>query len=325
MLETRRVDIDYPSIIEFSPSENNIYALSYGEPSKLVRIHLPAFTYDQNFDVIELDGGAHDLTVSPDGLRCWVVHSTWPLNGDSFADFHLDAPPDTGIMTEIDLTTYTVSASITIPSVPSSVYISPSVNKLFALHQKYYREYDPNATCRAQSIPIIESDRITIYNVENFGRPILELDELLGGRHDSEILNIFSLSNWDDTGLMMAIPNVIPGSPEFSMRVANTSDYTTFDLAFEDANGDAMGAKYFQKVPGQNIMWVAIEYGFPVAEPGPHENLLVRVNTIEPYNHEVFICDEAIEPFGDFEVSNDGNTLYLTVPNTGELIVWSPD
>ncbi|MCX6647188.1 MAG: hypothetical protein NTY09_12650 [bacterium] len=325
MLEIRRVEIIYPSIIEFSPAENYIYAISYGNPSSLVRIHLPSFTYNPNNDVIELDGGVNDLTISPDGSRCWIVHSTWPLNGDSFTDFNLDAPPDTGILTEIDLSNYSISSSISIPSVPSSVYYSPTAEKLFVQHQKYYREYDPNATGRAQSIPLIEGDIITIYDVENIGRPVKEFQELVGGRHESNILNIFALNNWDDSGSNMIIPNVIPRSPEFSARVVDTNNYSTFDLIFEDANTDAMGAKYFHKVPGQNILWVAIEYGFPVAVEGPHENFLIRVNTIEPYNHEIFICEEAIEPFGDFEVSNDGETLYLTVPNTGEIIVWSPD
>ncbi len=41
-------------------------------------------------------------------------------------------------------------------------------------------------------------------------------------------------------------------------------------------------------------------------------------------DYDFFPVDEATDDLGDFAISPDGTTFYLTVPNTGEIIVWQP-
>jgi len=68
-------------------------------------------------------------------------------------------------------------------------------------------------------------------------------------------------------------------------------------------------------------MWATVSAG-QLSESDERE-LMVRINrsTLE---YDFFPIDEATDDLGDFAISPDGTTFYLTVPRTGEIIVWQP-
>lgn len=324
MEETRRFNVDWPTYMDISPDGSFLYAIKFYDPCEFVRIRLS----DGQINRIQLEGEAKDFVLNANASKAWLVRRLWPLYPTPYSDPNYDAPPATGRLSEIDLTTFTVTQTQTIESMPESIWYSPVAERLFVYHglTNAIIETIPVSpgSNRVYERLLEEHERITIYDVSMPGFIRVEPEELDGGGHLIS-WHTARLSNWDDAGTFMAIPSPVHSLPPFSMRVANAVDLSTFDLTFDDANGNPIGALYFKKVPGQNVMWVANDTGNDIPGITATRKFAVRVETTPPYNHEIYIVDEATDQYGDFAVSPDGNTLYLTLWKTGEIIVWSPD
>jgi hypothetical protein len=322
MEEIRRFSVEWPTFIKLSNDDAYIYTIKYDAPCKFIKIRIS----DGVSVDITLDGEAEDFTISPDFSRAWVLHRTWPLMGTNYTDPNDDAPPASGLLTEVNLSSFTVSQTQTIESMPCSVWYSEDADRVFVYHELSDQEIEhvQEGNGRSYRELVGQQEIITIYDVSIPGTIRVEPEELRGGGHNYVWLSAH-LSNWDDDGNYMAIPSPVNGMPAVSMRVANTETLESFNLTFPDANGNPMGCQYFIKVPGQNVIWAVINYGKDVPGLTATHKMVVRVETNPPYNHEVFVVNEAQEKFGDFTVSPDGNTLFLTLWRNGEVIEWSPD
>jgi DNA-binding beta-propeller fold protein YncE len=319
----RTFPITWPTVFELSPDGNYVYAISEGAPSHLVKIRLS----DGQTNQLELEGEAKDLAINPDGDTLWVVHRTWPVSGDVFTDPGIDAPPNTGRLSKIDLVNFSLVLTQTIESVPVSIWFSDYTDPplVYVLHETYRTDYiehvsqsDPNA---AWAEITGTWNPVTIYNSDSLRR---QEQELAGGAHNFDFLSA-GLANWSDNNRYLAIPSPANGMPAFSIRIVDLDNpESPTDLIFEDHYQNAMGVKYVHKVPGLDIAWCAVNSGFSNPNQGYNKAMVVRVNTATN-EHEVFYVNEAENFFGDFAVSPDGNTLYLTVPKAGHVIVWSPD
>jgi hypothetical protein len=330
MQQINSFDLDsswYPSYIVMSPDDTFLYVTCYGQPnSGLMRINT---TNGQITGPIALSGACKNLAINPAGSRLWAIHRTWPLAGDGYTDPDYDAPLNTGLISEIDTASFQAIQSISIPSVPESIWFSPSSSRLFVLHALSESREREVSVPPDSSYSYLEEmwERITIYDASMPGRIVLVPEELKGGGHS--ILGFYpaQLSGWSDSGEYLAIPNLFPGLPQFSMRVANTQTLTTFDLIFPDIKEEAMGTFFSHKVLGQNTVWAAMCAGkinpddYPVSG-----NIALRVSTVFPYDYQPYAVNEAPPgQLGDFAVSPDGQILYMTVPTMGRVIKWFPD
>jgi hypothetical protein len=324
MVEIRSFTVLRPYLIGLSSDEDYVYTLSIGMPGYLVRIRLS----DGFTDSIEVEGEPRGFELDYPNHRMWVIHRLWPPNNTPVGDPNSDAPPGTGRLSEIDLLTFTVTQTQTIESVPESVWYSPVAERLFVYHGLTHHENDEipiePGSDRVVQVMGESHERITIYDVSTLGLIRVEPEELNGGGHFID-WSIGAMVSWDDSGAYVAIPSIVSPMPPFSMRVANASDLSFFDLTFDDANETPIGALNFNKVPGQNVVWVVNGQGSDIQGGYGAHKFAVRVETTPPYNFETYIVNEATGQYGDFAVSPDGNTLYLTQWTTGEIIVWSPD
>ena len=309
-----------------SPDESYLYAVCMqAGPGKVARVDLT--TMQQTF--LSLTGDPVDIAVDPNGSRMWVVHRTYPWLGDSIPDPNLNnAPPETGYLAEIGLSNFTISDEIPILSVPYSVWFSPTEERLFVSHDLSQKETEDHFVRDGGVYKIVtaEWERVTIYDVSQLGDITPLSQELHGASPATFSLVPDLLESWSDDGSCLAISNPAVGCPPFSMRVADAGDFTSFDLTFPDANNEAMGVYYAQKVPGHDVLWTKIGEGRAQVgyDPQP-SNILVRVETESPYDFQAYLVNEVTTKLGHFAVSPDGDTLYISITSGGDIIKWIPD
>ncbi len=325
MQALRYLPITWPTVMRLSPDGEYLYAISVGTPSHLVQIRLS----DGVTSLLEVEGEAKDFALDSTCETAWVVHRTWPQSGDVFTDPGADAPPNTGRLTKIDLISFSPVLTQTIESVPISVWFSDygEVPRLYVLHETYRYEavFHSLGSAGGHEVGWNETtacwDPVTTYDPDSLR---LEMEEYRGGGHNFDFLAA-RLSNWSDDGRFLAIPSAANGQPAFSLSILDRANPATQnDLVFEDYRGNVMGGKYVHKVPEINTAWAAVSIGFTSPELGAQKAILVRVDTVSN-DFDIFNVDEAASFWGDFAVSADGNTLYLTQPKTGEVLVWSPE
>ena len=120
----------------------------------------------------------------------------------------------------------------------------------------------------------------------------------------------------------MMVPACINPQPRYSFRVIDAMDGSVaFDSSHIMYNGLPCHLEYAHPSPDWEYMWATVSAG-QLSESDERE-LMVRINrsTLE---YDFFPIDEATDDLGDFAISPDGTTFYLTVPRTGEIIVWQP-
>ncbi len=319
MLELRRFLVPNPAYIYLDDDETYLYAISCQWPDRIYRIQLS----DGDSTYLTLEGRLGDLALDSQGGRLWAVHFVWPEPDEM--THALDAPshPDTGRLSEISLGDFQVSRSMVIEAVPTSVWYSPYSEKVYVAHQlRRFIHDDAYEHGGWDSFEVI-GNPITIYGLDQ--ERLYLIGEVFGGHHDSFLYIPYHLGAWDDEGRYLVAPSPITGRPDFSLRVIDTvDDSVEFDLQFPSYyEGQLVTAKYVQKVPGDDVLWVAIRLGVLYPDFPGEDGVVVRVNTLT-LEHDVFVIENVGSRFGDFAVSPDGDTLYLTAPSAGRVIVWSP-
>jgi len=256
MTTIRSFQIAYPEAMTLSNDELFLYVESGWEPGYINKIRLS----DGFTDSIPIEGEPEDLVVDFSNDRLWVMHRTWPLDGDEVMDINDDAPANSGIITEIDLNSFSIACQQPVMAIPTTIIYSPETEKLFVLHAltdttvDFFEVWDKDETGIGYDIVSSEWEKISVYDVSNPGAIGLISENLKGG---SEAFAPFSpqLELWTDSGSHIAVPNAIPYKPEFSLRIFNSENFSHFDLFFPDANSQAIGCYYLHKVPSENILW----------------------------------------------------------------------
>ena len=321
MQQIRQFQITRPSFMDLSEDGLYLYAISRGNQASIKRICLS----DGNIDQLILEGDVISQSYDPNGNRLWVVHRTWPMDGDIMNG--LEPPPAfEGIITEIDTINFTISESLPIDSYPISVWYSRFSDKLYVMHGLERTEpegYETEGGGFVTTGAALLCNPITIYGLDQ--DRIYYIGEVMGGFYNDHAIPA-QLENWDDNGRYLAVPSSAYGVPSISVRVIDTyDDSIAFDLIFPTYFDSPLPVNFVKKVTGSNDFWAM------VCGDRPYENLpegswvVVRVDT-DTLEYELYTISQInAKFFGDFDLSADGSTLYLTVPVTGEIIVWSPD
>ena len=148
------------------------------------------------------------------------------------------------------------------------------------------------------------------------------IDEVYGGADFEDDVNWSEISRWDESGSLMFIPSCVCAEPPYSFKVIDTQDNSeVFTEALNLYANWIAGLQYAHPSPDWEYMWATVSAG-QLSESDERE-LMVRINrsTLE---YDFYPIDEATDDLGDFAISPDGTTFYLTVPRTGEIIVWQP-
>ncbi len=321
MQQVRQFQIEWPAYMELSEDELYLYAISRAVTASIKRMRLS----DGNIDQIILEGDVISLSYDPDGNRLWVVHRTWPMDGDVMNG---PAPPPSyaGILTEIDTTDFAISQNLAIESYPISVWYSQYSDKVYVMHGLVRTEpagFETEGGGFVTTGVALLCNPITIYGLDQ--DRLYCIGEVMGGFYNDDVMPA-QLDKWDDDGRYMAVPSSSYGIPSFSMRVIDTyDDSVAFDLIFPTYFDSPLPVNFVKKVTGNTDFWVMVSGDIPYENLPEGSWVVVRVNT-DTLEHEIYTIDQVnARLFGNFAVSPDGNTLYLTVPHTGEIIVWSPD
>ncbi len=320
MLEVRRFSVPMPTTIYLDSDEEYIYASSDTWPGGVYRIQL----IDGQSSSLTLEGEIYDLAIDKQNNRLWAVHLIWPQFDELFSETEAYLHPNTGRLTEIDLDNFQVTRELEIEPLPTAVWYSQYSNKVYVVHHlRRFEPYDPSSYGSMESMKYF-GNPITIYGLDQ--ENLHKIGENFVGHHDKSLIIPYHIGNWDDSGRYLVVPSPISGRPEFSLEVIDTVDDSIENyISFPGyPPGDLMTTKYIQKVPNIDVLWSTILFGRPDPEIYEGNRFIARVNTVT-LEYEIFTIDNVNYSFGDFAVSPDGNTLYLTVPNTGEIIVWSPD
>ncbi len=312
MMELRRFAIVQPTFMVLSPDGEYLYTVC-SDPGKLVRIRLS----DSQINEIPLEGEGTGLFLEANGERLWVVHRTWPLPGDlagiEFVGGHLN----TGLLTEVNTVNFSVNTTISINEVPMSVWYSEFSNKIYVIHEDFwYSSPDwENADELANIITIYTSNAGSLQNI----------GWMVGGMTDASLGTAIpnQVSSWSDDGRYLVVPCASQARPDYSLRVIDTIDDSVFlDITLHgNPIGNTVFIKYVQKIPGVDILWCAVRYGVPEGMSGS-ELWMARIN-ISTLEYEFYPVPQGKLSFGDFAVDSDCDTLYLTQPWTGEVIVWT--
>jgi DNA-binding beta-propeller fold protein YncE len=313
MDEIRRFEIYHPTFIDLSPDGYYLYAVTFSLDNYLVRIRLS----DGHKDTLQLEGYVNNFCMDPPGLRLWIASAVWPGHGDMAASDEFKDHPGTGRITEVDLITFSITRVAEIDPIPVSIWYSPYSDLLYVYHEGKFIEING-----PYEEDLVMSDKVCVYDLES----IRKVDEFYGG-----LIPLFlnfpnlQLTNWDDAGRYLAIPDPGPAHPAKSMRIIDTSDNSIeFDLSIINDIDDTMGFRYAHKVPGMDIMWAVAYHGMHDQDIFGIGESVVRINTATQ-EYEFFTLEGVLHHMGDFAVSADGNTLYIPVIKTGEIFVWSPD
>jgi hypothetical protein len=312
MEEVRSFPLSHPAKIELSADGNYLFSTFSNEELQdgLARIRLS----DGNTELLDLEDWISDIAIDPDGCVLWAVQRSWPLEGDTMDDF---PEPFSGslikISTESELS---VANQIAIESLPNSIYYSKLYNKLYIKHQLVYFGYeDPGAPWQEYDIG---AQLVTVYNTETLAQNC----QIHGGGENPGFTESSELVAWESTGRLMMIPTMIHCTPSCSFKIIDTlDDSVAFNGLLPLSAYWNAGLQYAHPSPNWEYMWATVSAG-QLSESDERE-LMVRINrsTLE---YDFFPIDEATDDLGDFAISPDGTTFYLTVPRTGEIIVWQP-
>ncbi|HEX9746297.1 MAG TPA: hypothetical protein VGB30_12800 [bacterium] len=317
MTEIRRITVPAPTFMVLSPDETYLYVIVCGNNHKIRRINLS----NESVDQIELEGLAFNLTINQAGTKIWVVSSTWPAPYEPVGPMDAKHQTGTGRITEIDLDNFSISNVIqTYYPIPISVWYSPYSDKLFVIHQD--EDMIPNGPTEADWI---FGDLLVSYNLQTY--QATEITRV--GKIDFMKFPAAQMTSWDDQMRFLAVPDPAQGLPKRSLLVFDTLDNSlVHELSFPTPHSDnilgqiPIGIRFCHKVPGQPYLW-AITYN------GLHDEdctglTVIKINT-DTLDLEYYCLTETTRQVGDFAVSQDGNTLYIPIIMTGEVIVWSPD
>jgi len=299
MVETRTFDVEAPTYMAMEQSGLHLYVMSDASPGVLCRIRLQ----DGQMSQIELEGGVVGLLIDDPQDRIWLLHRLYPEPDESISEEAAVQPENqmSGRLAEVRMSDLTVVRTGIVSTVPASVLYSPYSNKLYTLHE--FGMIDPdNPELDDSVLLILDEDTLEI------------VGEGVWGKTDGIAFIPVVPDYWSDDGRYLAFPSPLPGNPEFSLRVFDTAiDSVAFDLVLPGLDG-AAGTRYVHKIQGRDLLWVAIDRN---ARRG-----VARVNTVT-HEYEIFEIPEAETLFGDFAASSDCDTLYLTLPWTGEILKWT--
>ncbi len=307
MQELRRFDIDDAGYLHLDQSENLLYCISSGYPSYLNRINLSSGQTER----IQITALATDFCFHPDGQTIWVISQTWPGEGEWYVPSEAYKHPESGMITEVDVQNFEIIQSATIKPLPVCIMYSSYTEMLYIWHAYTSVESEPGQNYITRNGNVIyETDPSRL----NQGRHFITGPEIgLPGGPRVEL--------WSDDGRYLAVPSPAIGEPPHSLMVF---DLESWDYASEISvlmgNDLPFGTRFLHVVPNQNIIWAT---GFGGFSENPLDRPVIRINRVTE-EIEVFPV-HGVPRWGDFTVSPDGSTLYLTSPNTNEIIVWSPD
>jgi hypothetical protein len=312
MEEVRSFPLSHPIKIELSPDGNYIFSTFYnGElVDGLARIRLS----DGNTEILDLEDWISDIAIDQDGGVVWAVQRSWPLEGSTMDDFPDDL---SGRLIRISTDgALSVTNQVAIESLPNSIYYGSIYNKLYVKHQLTYFDYDdPNDPWEEYDV---SSRLITVYDADTLD----QISQTYGGGDHVDMIECSELSGWDSTGRFMMVPTMIQCTPNYSFKVIDTlDDSEAFTEALNLYAYWIAGLQYAHPSPDWEYMWATVSAG--QLSESDERKLMVRINrsTLE---YDFFPIDEATDDLGDFAISPDGTTFYLTVPRTGEIIVWQP-
>ncbi len=295
MQEIRQFDVVAPGLMALSPSETYLYSTSTQWPfSQLVRINL----LNSQTTAIDINGDIVGFTLDANGDWIWAIHETYPIPNEfcSRDEAVLDYK-NSGFLTKIDASSFSQSNTVNTSVLPMDVLYSNYSGNVLVSHE-WELSY-------AES----EGSFIDVFDATS----LQEVGFTFGGNHNFRSMPTKGCE-WSTDGRYFAIPNSYFDNLTHSLRILDTADNKTeFELTFlYPIASTPIRLNFVQKAANADILWCA-----------SNKRYVVRVNTITN-EYEVYEIPEATSPFGFFDVSPDGRTLYLTQYLTGNIIVTSP-
>ena len=304
MTELRRFTVASPGMIAIAPDDQYLYVTSSGWPqSSVVRVRV----VDGEMDALSVSGDIGDVSIDESGDWLWIVHRTYPIPGQ-LADLQeaLRDYPDSGYLTKIATSTFSIAATINTLPLPMSVWYSAYSNKVFVLHENEMKREDESDP-QGSVIGTWWADTLNWAGCT------------VGGMHESIRFRPTMACEWSADGQFLALPNPTECSPNYSLRVIDCEDNSiAFDLQIVDGYGKILNIKHVRKVPGSNILWAitnsertGLGYSY----------CLARVDT-ETRDYQIFDGPEAVSAIGYGDVSDDCDTIFMPLIYTGEIVVW---
>lgn len=318
MNELRRFTVVEPTMMQLQPDGTYLYVISLW-PGKVTRIRLA----DGQQQSISVDGEGCNLAFDPSGQRLWVVHRTWPVRGEVVDPANKGPHPDTGFISQISTASLDIDWTAGTSKLPMTAWYAPVSNRLYVYHELTDTEFDGSAATPDLRSSVIEmGDMLSVYSLNEETPRYLHY--IVAGLYDSFDDMPISIAPWSDDGRYFAVPSMEPPVPEFSVRVFDAMDDTVLaDISIPGEGGLPVDIADLQKVPGADVLWVAIKGSRPPLGLDPDGRYVARINT-QTMTSEVYEVAEANSYLGNFAVSPDGSKLYLSQPDTGDIIVWSP-
>jgi len=315
--QIRSFNIAEPTKMTIEPDNSYLYVVSLW-PGGINRIRLS----DGDIDSLALQGEAYNLCLDQTESRLWVIHRTWPVRGDIADPANPGSHPNTGFLTEIDASAFSVTSSVNTWQLPMTIWHSPIVDNVYIYHEGIYREYDENQDQINWNTVQTWGNEVSIFSTRD---PIpVYTDFIVAGMYDNFDDLPIEVCKWSDDGRFWAIPSMEDSKPEFSIRVLDTFDNSAaHDLLIPAEGGGALNIGSVDRAPGSSYLWATIKKTRTPLGMDPEGRYIARISTSN-LSWEIFPIDEAISYFGSFSAALDDNTIYLTQPDTGQILVWSP-
>ena len=315
MIETRSFSTFRPYDIAISPDDLFIYTdstdISLLPNSNFVKINLT----NEEMDTLSLDGTIQHFCIDSTGNFAWVIHSTYPVPGESFDE--MEAFTDyrnTGILTKINLTSFSIVCSTTtVFPLPIAIWYSDYSNRLY-VHSELSENIIENN---------VESSMVMVYNSD-----LSQTDYCAYANYHAIGDRLTIGTSWTDDKRYYVVPNMHPLLP-FTLRMFDTTtvpipqDYVIVDPIDSEVNLELTS---INKVKLEDTIWAIGQSGNMDLYPN-RTKYIFKIDIVS-LDYEMFeIPDLPNASFiRYFEISNDGRTLYIPVAeeNGGSVIVISP-
>jgi DNA-binding beta-propeller fold protein YncE len=301
MTSIREIQVQQPLMMEINSAGDVLYTITAEWPGRLACTQLST----GQTEYVQFDGGTIDLVLDEQNDRLWVLHGLFPtptgINGIEEA-----CKPEnqsSGRLSVLQLSTMNVLQTTILPTTPDNILYSPYSQQLYVAYDIWYIPTDFPEGC------LLEIRDSQNYEV---------VSETAWGEIDTFGSIPIEPTFWSDDGRYLAYPSPFHYYSAFSMRVIDTAtDTVAFDITMPATYGSALSPKFSHKVPGLNILWADVQRDVPPGFPD-EPRTVVRIDT-SSQQYQFFQVEGSSKKWGDFAVSPDGETLYLTVPHEGGI------
>jgi len=305
MEESRRFNIVAPGRLVLDESDSFLYVTSLW-PGKINRVNL----LNGQISSINLGGEAVSAFLDEVNDKLWVVHRTWPLEGDIFSPSHLGSHPNTGFFTEIDTANFSIIGTYETSKLPSCIWYSEYAHKLYVYHE--YRAYNWESV-------VFRGGLISSYNMGPGGPTYTGGPK--GGLQDFIDELPMTMTDWTGEGRYFAVPARDVTKPGYTLRVFDTADDSVaLDYSIPGEDDEPIMIFDLEREVGTDYIWVIIQ---PVSTPqggDPDTRYIARIDTTTQ-DYTLYPVLEASSWIGCLEIASLARKAYMSMPMTGEIIV----